>query len=260
MKLITDVEVKANMGGGIYCIECLKNGKRYIGSSVNLFRRYWNHKSYLTNNKHTIKELQKDYREFGGDEFVFTILQFIGSGELKELLDRETFFIKLLNSYINGYNGIGDTTHEKRGGVAAKEVYCKNLISKELDIFDSISRCGEYIFKYAEETNQPTTLKVCKGRVSEIANQSRGYKNIYSFKDHTFSLSLEGIKEMESKIDTGQKQRPVQIVELNMVFDSVKKAAEHISSIIGRRADPSNIRKGLNAGKNTFYGYTILEA
>lgn len=259
MRLITEVEVKSNMGGGIYCIECLKNGKRYIGSSVNLFRRYWNHKSYLNNNKHTVKELQKDYTEFGGDEFVFTVLQYINPVELKELLERETFFVKLLNTHKEGYNGIENSTHEKRIGNTPKTIYCKSLISKEIKTFLSISEAGEYLFHFATETNQPTSLKICKDRISEIARQSRGYKNIYSFKDHTFSLSLEGLIEMEQKIATGQKQRPVKIVELDMVFDSIKKAAEHISSIIGRRADPSNIRKGLNVGKTKHYGYTIQE-
>jgi hypothetical protein len=263
MKLITGTEVKTKVGGGIYYVQCLKNNRRYIGSSTNIYSRWFGYSKGEIENK----SLLKDVVTYGIDNFEMGVLESIEIGNLsredysKLLYERESFFIKLLKTTTEefGYNKTDNTTNSTRN-VTPKFVYCKNLITKEVIVYDSISKCGQYIFEYAESKSKGTALKICKDRVSEIANQSRGYKNIYSFKDHTFSLSLEGIKEMEQKITTGQKQRPVKIVELDMVFDSIKKAAEHISSIIGRKVDNSNIRKGLNAGKSTFYGYTILES
>lgn len=254
MKLIVETEVKSKVGGGIYCIECLKNGKRYIGSSTNLYKRYYSHLYLLRAGKHKSNLLQEDYNLYGEEQFTFTPIKLLTCPQ-EDLLKEETLFIKLTRSCIEGYNTVEDATT-----TAYKQVICKNLKTGKIFSFDTIAQCGKYLFDYAEKTNQGTTLKVCRGRISEIANQSRAGKNIFSFKDHTFSLSLEGLIEMESKIATGQKQRPVKIVELDMVFDSIKKAAEHISSIIGRRADPSNIRKGLNVGKTKHYGYTIQES
>ena len=43
---------------GIYCIENIINHKKYIGQSQNVFRRMYNHKNLLRNNKHHNSYLQ----------------------------------------------------------------------------------------------------------------------------------------------------------------------------------------------------------
>lgn len=37
---------------GIYMLLNTKNGKRYIGSSINIRRRLWTHRALLRHNKH----------------------------------------------------------------------------------------------------------------------------------------------------------------------------------------------------------------
>ena len=56
---------------GIYSIQCLENNKRYIGSAVNIKRRWYKHRYELARNIHHNHPLQDDYNKFGENSFVF---------------------------------------------------------------------------------------------------------------------------------------------------------------------------------------------
>lgn len=83
------------MESGIYCIRCLVNNKRYIGSTINFKKRKTHHFSMLRNNKYK-NNMQEDFIKYGEENFVFEILQYIHI-EDKELSKCEI-------SWINKYN------------------------------------------------------------------------------------------------------------------------------------------------------------
>lgn len=60
---------------GIYEIENLVNNKFYIGSTTNFKKRFSSHRSQLNRNKHINKQLQRDWLEFGEENFKFTIVK-----------------------------------------------------------------------------------------------------------------------------------------------------------------------------------------
>jgi group I intron endonuclease len=60
---------------GIYCIFNTSNGRRYVGSSNNLWRRFTEHRRHLRKGIHTNQFLQNDYAKSGSDAFLFFILQ-----------------------------------------------------------------------------------------------------------------------------------------------------------------------------------------
>lgn len=86
---------------GIYCIENIKNNKKYIGQSKNIRRRFHVHTYTLNKGIHCNKYLQNAWNLYGSDCFRFYILEECS----KENLDKkEKFYIKKYNTLENGYN------------------------------------------------------------------------------------------------------------------------------------------------------------
>lgn len=86
---------------GIYCIENLVNNKKYIGQSVDIYSRWYAHKSKLYGNKHENTHLQNSWNNYGEKYFHFYIVELCD----KELLnEREIYWIKHYNTFYDGYN------------------------------------------------------------------------------------------------------------------------------------------------------------
>jgi len=103
---------------GIYCIENISNGNKYIGYAKDIRLRWINHRCCLKNNRHSNTYLQNSYNKYGEDYFKYYILQEINSVEL--LKDMEIYWIAYYDAYVldgGGFNmtrggdGIASFTH-----------------------------------------------------------------------------------------------------------------------------------------------------
>lgn len=83
----------------IYKICCLNSNKFYIGSSVDLKKRWSKHKSLLRNNKHPNKKLQNLVNKYGVDTLYITVLELIQ--DISAIRDRELHFITELSPVLN---------------------------------------------------------------------------------------------------------------------------------------------------------------
>ena len=86
---------------GIYCIENTKNHKKYIGQSIDIYQRWYAHKSKLNMNKHHSHHLQQAWNKYGDNCFIFYIIETCDESLLNE---REIYWIKYYNTYFDGYN------------------------------------------------------------------------------------------------------------------------------------------------------------
>lgn len=83
---------------GIYKITNVVNGKCYIGQSVDIVRRWRNHRgSYQTEDK----ALYRAMRKYGLENFTFEVLE---ECDVAALNERELYWIREYDSYNNGYN------------------------------------------------------------------------------------------------------------------------------------------------------------
>lgn len=89
---------------GIYKITNLINGKVYIGQSVDISRRWRQHR-----NNYQVDDvpLYRAFRKYGISNFSFTVIEECSK---EELSDRELYWIQYYNSYKEGYNATLETT------------------------------------------------------------------------------------------------------------------------------------------------------
>lgn len=88
---------------GIYCIENLVNGKKYIGLTNDVTRRKKEHFSTLRNNKHENQHLQNAWNKYHEDNFIFYVIEECSIDMLDE---KEKYYIEkfISNNDKYGYN------------------------------------------------------------------------------------------------------------------------------------------------------------
>ena len=88
---------------GIYKIKNIVNGKIYIGQSVNIDKRFQQHRSNYKNpnSKQYECPLYEDMRKYGIENFDFEAIEECAEEELDE---KEIYYIKYFQSLENGYN------------------------------------------------------------------------------------------------------------------------------------------------------------
>ena len=105
--------MKKDFVSGVYIIINLINKKVYVGSSINIEKRFYNHKYKLNNNTHSNNFLQNAWNKYKEENFSFIILEKVDiriqntiEENKKILLDLEQYYLDFYKSFIpsNGYN------------------------------------------------------------------------------------------------------------------------------------------------------------
>lgn len=60
---------------GVYCITCIPTDRIYVGSAVNLRRRWSQHRYELRNKRHHTHPLQNAWNKYGEQSFTFDVLE-----------------------------------------------------------------------------------------------------------------------------------------------------------------------------------------
>lgn len=93
------------MDSGIYKIVNTVNGKLYIGSTVDLYKRWIRgHRCHLRRNIHRNRYLQRAWNKYEEKSFTFVVMEKISNKKL--LIQREQHWMDLHKSYerLRGYN------------------------------------------------------------------------------------------------------------------------------------------------------------
>lgn len=94
-------QTKVHKVPGIYKILNRVTGDFYIGSSMNCYKRMYQHQTLLRNNKHHSPHLQHSWNKYGHLEFEYIVLEYVDVENLLELRQVEQ---KYLDELLPVYN------------------------------------------------------------------------------------------------------------------------------------------------------------
>lgn len=153
------------MSCGIYKIQNNINGKCYIGQSIDISRRWRNHKF---DSKILDYPLYLAMFKYGEENFTFEIIEECCK---KSLNEKEIYWIKQYNSYFNGYNQtLGGNQYSHNVKISDEDLFIiidllKNSeltqgeIAKQFDVGqDTISEINNGKTRICEEINYPIRM------------------------------------------------------------------------------------------------------
>lgn len=191
------------MISGIYKIENLINGKKYIGQSIDIQRRFDEHKRDKDNCR-----IHQALRKYGINNFSFEIVE---ECPIILLDEREKYWIKYYDSFNNGYNATTGGNQDILPAIQAckKRVYQYDFNLQLVHIYDgvreagrqtginpsSIGECcrhilgqaGNYIFCYEGDT--PVRPKLHKRKVIQYTLNDKPIQKFNSIKEASIATN-----------------------------------------------------------------------
>ena len=238
---------------GIYCIENRLNHKKYIGQSIDISRRWMQHKQQNMIARDTF--LYNAIKKYGIESFDFYILEECNEEILNE---REMFWIEYYDTFQNGYNmtigGAGTNTGERHHlqNILPKN-FTKNICNEVTDvvpiaqldlnlnilnIYKSVQDCARENKVAATNISKTTRQihKTCKGYI---------YLRYEEIKDMTKEDIQNYIKEMRSVLNYSDshsvKPQKVALVDENGIIKAIYNSINSAGKLL--KIDPSSITK-----------------
>lgn len=227
---------------GIYSIINDLNGHQYIGSSIDIYRRFKEHKYYLHNGKHHSTYLQNAWDKYGENSFSFNILKVV---ERKEnLIAIEQEFLSRLQPEYNIFkiccNSPQGTKHSKEHCQKISDTLKGHKHSEESKKKMSFSHRGEklseehtrkiVISKIGKHPSDNTKNKIKESQLKYYANggKARNKRAVARF-----SKGGVYISQYDSLADAGRNTN-IQYNSISMCASGkIKSAGGYIWKYIG---------------------------
>jgi len=218
---------------GIYTITNIVDNKIYVGESININSRLYNHLRMLKNNKHSNTHLQNSYNLYGENNFKFEILEECNK-ELNK--SQENYWCNMLN------------THDRNYGFNLRLTAPDNHYKVTDDIKNKISikNKGKQ-FKLGWKCPEDVKIKISKSNIGRKCTIEFKEKCSKRMKNHKFS------KETLLKIS-----KSVSISKKGIKFSDVHKkklSALHKKPILQYSLDDVFIREWESALSTKEFGF-----
>lgn len=212
---------------GVYAMRNLVNGKRYVGSSVNLNQRRLCHLNHAKHQRHKNKIIQHEFNMFGAEAFDFQILEECSP---ETIITREQWWLNFIKPEYNV---------QPNAGTCRGRVHSEEAKSRMSEAAKTTYKEGRKVWNLGKETPLETRLKISlihKGKMPSAAcfaaSREASKKRIGSTLSEETKLKISaahmGIKpsdESRRKMSISAKARAERIgavgVNLKKLADSI---------------------------------------
>lgn len=201
MNILNTIEELKNIG--IYKITNIITNKIYVGSSINMYKRFIHHKGKLLNNKHKNIYLQNSVNKHGIKNFNFEIIEFCNN---ENIFKREEYYLNMLDCCNKdiGYNINPLAT----GG---------SQFSKETIVKRNMSLKQTYQNKKLNPDFKGYNIKANKTSFKKGINVWNKGKKYESTNHLKVPKTIKGSRD-KFKITIKEKQLPIHVFDINMNF------------------------------------------
>lgn len=227
----------------IYKIENLKNHRVYIGLTNNVARRRARHFTDLKGGYHDNKFLQKEFIRDGIENFSFEVI-YSGDITYEEIGEKEKFYIKEYDSYLNGYNqNEGGNFGPSNGG----SHLTKSDIFNILAALEFMSKPGQILANMYDVSR--TTISRIKKGVNHIEIKSEYDALPLEARQEIYRIFCDSSNFYENKVNTTimKNKRKFSEQQVHMIF---------LNEELNRVVPVDTLTHKLGVSSNTIY--TIL--
>lgn len=140
---------------GIYRISCTQEPVVYIGSSIDINRRWVEHKKHLNKDKHTNYKLQLAWNAYGDESFIFEVLDLTKELIIKEQLWLDKYWPNCYNLSPSAWNPMRDL----------------ETVKKNIESVRKNGKRGKQKLNEEQVVQIKTMLRDKLGSIKEIAKQ-----------------------------------------------------------------------------------------
>lgn len=213
---------------GIYQIKNLVNNKSYIGLSVDIEKRWAQHKNALNKNRHCNEKLQNAWNKYGVENFQWNILE---ECEYEKCFDREIYYIQLFNSFDQGYN------LTRGGDKGGSEYWEKPVYVYTLQ--------GDFALEFRSRAEAERQLGCHSIKECCLGSCSRGYSKV---NQEWYQYSYEYKKQIQPYIFKGKKKEVYQLDETGKILNIFSSGSDACRAV-GASPRCHNLRDAIASHK-----------